>query len=444
MDRSVPALTLVVLLTATACDEIPEDPLFDSTPSSREAAVPMATVARINLGTLGGASSYATDVNDLGTVVGWSTTAAGGTRAFRWTITQGMTDLGTLPGDDWSRAVSITNTGEILGVSGRADDVAGSPVVWTPSGTATPLSIPLSQGSGFLLPENRNAADLVTGSTGGGSHPSHAWAWSALLGLYDITAHLPDFSSTGFGESYASDVNSWGVVVGTNHARVCTDPRAGGECWHAFLWNALTGYRDIGIPVGNRLASAQVTGAAINALGVVVGWTSPRGAFPPLHAYVWHERTGFTTLPNFSADTSSYGGYAEAVNLLGTAVGASEDPELGAIQAAAWPKAGGIVKLSPDDPNPSVAVAISGSGIVAGWSSLDCCGFVGNHATLWKLGPGRGTTPPAATGVAASPNAAIARAWSESAQLGPVACLSNRAAVRSKASLVGCMVESRY
>src|SRR5262245_32111723 len=120
-----------MVVAFSACTDSPEEPLLDQ--PVVQTSVPLATVSRIDLGTLGG-SSFATDVNDLGTVVGWSVDAAGTSRAFRWTVATGMIDLGTLPGDDWSRAISISNTGQILGLSGGATDPNGVPVVWTLSG----------------------------------------------------------------------------------------------------------------------------------------------------------------------------------------------------------------------------------------------------------------------------------------------------------------------
>ena len=426
----VTRVTLLVLVTA--CSETPVQPP-SQTPSSPSALavapVPIATVSRIDLGTLGGTNSYATDVNNLGTVVGWSVNAAGVDRAFRWTLAQGMTDLGTLPGDDWSRAISITNTGAILGVSGRTGG-RGTPLVWGPSGAPRPLEIPPPPGAAFVSPAQRNALGLVTGYAGGGILP-HAFVWSPAFGTHDLTA---DFVNT-YGESYGTDINAWGLVLGTNHSAACHTP----ECWHAFLWHSVTGYRDIGIPPGYDLSKGVVTGIALNDLGVVVGWTNNNGATGRTDPYSWTDRTGFTVLPTFSPD--GYGGYAQSVNLLGTAVGGSWDSQVGAFQAAAWPRAGGIVRLSPDDPNPSVALAVNLSGVVVGWSSADCCGLVGNHATLWRLGAGRGMSPSTLTGQASPPVVTTASAASGAIPSGPIGCLWDPHAVVSRQHLIECVVK---
>jgi probable HAF family extracellular repeat protein len=73
-----------------------------------------------DLGTLGGASSFVSGINDSGQVVGRSETATGSRHAF---ITGpngvGMIDLGTL-GGSFSSAADINEAGQVVGSSGTA------------------------------------------------------------------------------------------------------------------------------------------------------------------------------------------------------------------------------------------------------------------------------------------------------------------------------------
>ena len=69
-----------------------------------------------DLGTLGGTSSSARDINDLGQVVGESQ-IAGDTEMHAFLFTNGeMKDLGTL-GGTMSTACGINNKGEVVGYS---------------------------------------------------------------------------------------------------------------------------------------------------------------------------------------------------------------------------------------------------------------------------------------------------------------------------------------
>lgn len=89
-----------------------------------------------DIGTLGGAESYAFGINDAGTVVGVSLTAGGISHAFSWTQAQGMVDLGvTLPGASEARAISPS--GIIAGLSFASSNPppgnqlgANKPVLW--------------------------------------------------------------------------------------------------------------------------------------------------------------------------------------------------------------------------------------------------------------------------------------------------------------------------
>lgn len=80
----------------------------------------------------GGISSEATDVNNAGTVVGIMTTASGSVVAFRWTPTEGLTALPGLPGQSGSYASAVDDNGTIVGWAVMAGCYA--PVRWRTGG----------------------------------------------------------------------------------------------------------------------------------------------------------------------------------------------------------------------------------------------------------------------------------------------------------------------
>ena len=85
------------------------------------------------LQSLGQAGTLAFAVNDAGTVVGQTPVANGNGHAFSWTQTGGITDLGTLGGEQ-SSALSINNRGWIIGTSfNSSGDGRLHGFLWTPS-----------------------------------------------------------------------------------------------------------------------------------------------------------------------------------------------------------------------------------------------------------------------------------------------------------------------
>jgi probable HAF family extracellular repeat protein len=75
-----------------------------------------ATGGQIFLGTLGGAKTVATGIDDDGTIVGWSLKTSGIQRAFRWTPSTGMVDLGSYSQNNNSVAYAISG-GVIVGIA---------------------------------------------------------------------------------------------------------------------------------------------------------------------------------------------------------------------------------------------------------------------------------------------------------------------------------------
>jgi probable HAF family extracellular repeat protein len=84
----------------------------------------------IDIGSLGGTSSYVTMVNDRGQVAGASNLAGDGTEhPFLWSKSTGMLDLGTLGGTfghpDW-----LNDLGEVVGFATTANDATGHAFLW--------------------------------------------------------------------------------------------------------------------------------------------------------------------------------------------------------------------------------------------------------------------------------------------------------------------------
>jgi probable HAF family extracellular repeat protein len=90
-------------------------------------------------GTLGGASSLASGINDFGQVVGYAEPPAGGDNGFHaflydGTATPPMQDLGTL-GGAYSYALSINGSGQVVGYSTIANDRDTRAFLYDPAAT---------------------------------------------------------------------------------------------------------------------------------------------------------------------------------------------------------------------------------------------------------------------------------------------------------------------
>jgi probable HAF family extracellular repeat protein len=229
-----------------------------------------------DLGTLGGRSSSAADVNSAGQVVGTAAIASGSDHAFLWQYGQ-MRDLGTLSGQT-SAANGINNSGQVTGTAVAADgwshaflwqggvmtdlgrasssndinsagQVAGSRL-WTPAtpngtsgtftdlGTLPPLdTLSLQSGSVAL---GINSATQVVGYScewfpdgwGGGFDVFRAFAWQDGV-MQDLNDQSPNLWLL-----KATAVNDAGQIVG-----VAGDPSGGYYGMgsnSAFLWTSVS------------------------------------------------------------------------------------------------------------------------------------------------------------------------------------------------------------
>jgi probable HAF family extracellular repeat protein len=135
------------------------------------------------VGATGGFGSSASGINDLGQIVGWSTTEPvsygvfeSPVHAVMWTATGGISDLGTLPGDTSSAAVRINFFGQVIGASGST--------LYSQFYSPTPF--------------------MVVG---------RPFIWSQYNGIRDLNTLIP--RNSGWVLNSAVDINIWGQIVGS-------------------------------------------------------------------------------------------------------------------------------------------------------------------------------------------------------------------------------------
>ncbi len=273
-----------------------------------------------NLGTLGGAVSTASAINDSGHVAGASQVAIGSSasHAYLWRPGTGLTDLGTLGGTN-SSATALNVAGSVVGSSQLAGNSSTQAFLWRlDTNTMTPLGTLGGNNSSAI---GVNAAGLVAGTsdiTGGGTRP---FLWSEADGLLDLGG-LGGTDSLG----RAFGINDLGQVVGRSDR--------GDGTFGAFVWDAANGFTDLG-----TFGGSNATALGINNLGQVVG--TAQDAAGEDRAFVWDAINGLRdlnalvtnangfTLTSATSITNAGDVLAESASLDGTTVYlVTENPDL--------------------------------------------------------------------------------------------------------------------
>jgi probable HAF family extracellular repeat protein len=176
-----------------------------------------------DLGTLGGDSAIAYDVDDKGdVVVGISSTGSSGSHAFRWT-SAGMTDLGSFGGD--SQANAVNGSGST--VVGWSDDLHSvkRAFLWT-AGTGM-LNLGVLPGGDVSIANGVSEdGSVVVGWSNSAGTSARAVRWAGPQGIQDLNLLLSQagVDMTGITLMVANGVSADGAFIvgfgdfsGANH-----------------------------------------------------------------------------------------------------------------------------------------------------------------------------------------------------------------------------------
>jgi probable HAF family extracellular repeat protein len=242
-----------------------------------------ATQGMLELGTLGGANSEAYAASGDGSaIVGRATNTSGNYRPFRWTPTAGMQDLPSSPPQFVSGdATDVSADGNaVVGLFGFAER-------WTLTGGLEDLGSFSSRGIS-------SDGQVVVGNN------THAVRWTPTGGIQDLGTVDGTESAIPGTQSFADDASSNGsVVVGQSRDR--------DGFWKAFRWTAATGMRDIGTLGGPMAAAYNVSDNG----SVVVGRALTSGNSASDRAFRWTPQRGMENLQQLlqSAGVTSVNGW---------------------------------------------------------------------------------------------------------------------------------------
>jgi probable HAF family extracellular repeat protein len=268
-----------------------------------------------DLGTLGGATSYAYAINKTGEVAGQAQLPNGINNAFLYSGGV-MTGLGTLSGDVYSRALALNDSDQVVGYSGSGGTGGISHAfIWQSGLGMRDLG---NLGSSKTTARAINSTGQVVGDGYTAAGVDDAWLWQKSTGMTDLNSMLP--TNSGWVLSQAWGINDQQQIVGQGTIN--------GQK-HAFLWQVGGG---VPLDLGALVAGGSSIGTAINPSGQVAGISTT--AAGPNNGFLWTSPGPMKDLAPLPKDVFSY---AYAVNDLNSAqvVGYSEDAGAG-FHAVLW------------------------------------------------------------------------------------------------------------
>jgi probable HAF family extracellular repeat protein len=238
-------------------------------------ATPNGTAGTMHdLGTLGGATSQGTGINNGGQVTGYAdTTDDEASLAFVWIPdtpgagTGTMHNLGSLGGSQ-SIGWDINAAGFVTGDSDTTDADVTHAFLWKPTdpngatGTMHDLG---TFGGAWSSGGGLNDNGQVAGSSTNDNEESHAFLWTPST-PGDVSGTMNDLGTLGGAESYGYNLNSSGHVVGASYVQSEIS-----NYTHAFVYTSASGMVDLNSRIDPSLGWELLDGSEINKSGQITG-----------------------------------------------------------------------------------------------------------------------------------------------------------------------------
>ena len=249
-----------------------------------------------------------------------------------------LTDIGLLPGGNYSFGTAINNSGTVIGYGGTGTNTQ-SAFIWK-NGVMSDFSTLAGGVAGGGIIQGINSFGEIVGIG-----PNGAFSW-----MNGVRSDLGFFPSSG-ASSTATAVNDSGQIVGWGYA--------GPGSYHAWRWqnNAFT---DLG-----TLGGPQSQAAAINSSGVIVGGAQPDPSTQ--HAFSWI--SGVMTDLSLALPDPTSSSAATSINDSNVVVGIVQNSLSGSQKAAIWSAGAPTILPTFAGATPQYgAQSVNNAGIIVGYA----------------------------------------------------------------------------